>query len=258
MADPIDPKELKKFLKNHTPGEAAVKFGTYTKRIHREMKKLGIPARTKSESVKLALKNGFLEHPTAGKTRPNEFRRDMAIKILKLWEDMPEEERSRRAARNKELWAEKTDSEKADFLEKSHKAIRKAATEGSKMEKFLHGRFKDESVRVQFHKKGLQCGGELLEVDLYLPDHYVAIEVDGPTHFNPVWGEEKLEQVRRSDAKKNGLIINAGLVMIRVQLVSTTESLVIWESYFQQLLTIVRRIKENFPPQGERLVEIKF
>ena len=41
-----------------------------------------------------------------------------------------------------------------------------------------------------------------LEIDLYVTDLQTAIEVDGPSHFEPVWGEENLIKNQRSDKQK--------------------------------------------------------
>ena len=44
----------------------------------------------------------------------------------------------------------------------------------------------------------------------------VAIEVDGPSHFYPIWGYDNLQKHITADAKKSGLLLGAGLTVIRV------------------------------------------
>jgi very-short-patch-repair endonuclease len=44
----------------------------------------------------------------------------------------------------------------------------------------------------------------------------IAIEIDGPSHFLPVWGEEVLNKNKKYDQKKEGLIIGKGWKLIRI------------------------------------------
>ena len=45
----------------------------------------------------------------------------------------------------------------------------------------------------------------------------IALEVDGPSHFLPVWGDDVLAKNQKYDKKKTGLIIGKGLKLIRVK-----------------------------------------
>ena len=56
-----------------------------------------------------------------------------------------------------------------------------------------------------------------MQIDLYLPTIVTAIEVDGPSHFLPVWGEESLKKNIKYDNKKSGLIIGKGLNLVRIK-----------------------------------------
>ena len=56
-----------------------------------------------------------------------------------------------------------------------------------------------------------------MQIDLFLPTMNIAIEVDGPSHFESVWGEEVLQRNITYDAKKTGLIIGKGYKLIRVK-----------------------------------------
>ena len=57
---------------------------------------------------------------------------------------------------------------------------------------------------IEYHKKGIVPNSNL-EVDIYLPEMGAAIEIDGPSHFLPIWGEEALSKTIKSDNEKNGL-----------------------------------------------------
>ena len=45
----------------------------------------------------------------------------------------------------------------------------------------------------------------------------IAIEVDGPSHFAPVWGEQSLQRNIEYDKKKTGLILGKGYKLIRIK-----------------------------------------
>ena len=55
---------------------------------------------------------------------------------------------------------------------------------------------------------------ENLEIDLFIPALKTAIEIDGPAHFLPIWGQQSLERHIRADAQKAGLLINRGFVVL--------------------------------------------
>lgn len=50
----------------------------------------------------------------------------------------------------------------------------------------------------------LYCDNKTIgsELDIYIPSLKVAIEINGPTHYEPIYGEEVLARTLRSDTKK--------------------------------------------------------
>jgi hypothetical protein len=84
----------------------------------------------------------------------------------------------------------------------------------------------------------------------------VAIEVDGPSHFEPVWGEDVLKKNQKYDTKKNGLILGKELVLIRIKQTkdySDTRARILLE----KLLDELRTIKNKFPDRDKRYIEIE-
>jgi very-short-patch-repair endonuclease len=55
------------------------------------------------------------------------------------------------------------------------------------------------------------------EVDIFLPEVGFAIEIDGVSHHQPVWGEEVLQKTQLADSKKNGELLNNGISVVRVR-----------------------------------------
>ena len=111
-----------------------------------------------------------------------------------------------------------------------------------------------EGYRVEFHKEHMLVN-ERLEIDLFIPELSVAIEGDGPSHFEPVWGEEALEKTQSSDRQKSGLILSMGLVLIRIK---HTKGLS--EKYKRETLADLKneleKIKRRIPKKHERFIEI--
>ena len=95
-----------------------------------------------------------------------------------------------------------------------------------------------------------------LQIDLFIPNINVAIEVDGPSHFLPVWGEEALAKTITYDAKKQGLILGKGLVLIRIKQskdFSKSRATLIYD----KLLTIIKAINSRFPDPDNRTFNIE-
>jgi very-short-patch-repair endonuclease len=94
-----------------------------------------------------------------------------------------------------------------------------------------------------------------LEIDLFVKQLRTAIEIDGPSHFRPVWGEKNLLRNKKSDKQKTGLILSQGFVLIRVKQDKRTS-----QRYFREvldsILNILSGIKKQFPIEGKRYIEV--
>lgn len=191
-------------------------LSTYTNRVARDAKKFGIATRTKAESQKVALEQERTQHPTKGKTRSVEEKAKIGKTAANRWKNMSEDEREKMCKMSRDKWAAMTTEQKEAFQRASIEAIQKSAKEGSKLEKFLHKELIRAGYEVHFHKHRL-IRNEQLEIDILVPKMGICIEVDGPSHWSPIWGDEAYERVQRSDKQKTGLIIGAGFTLIRVE-----------------------------------------
>ena len=96
------------------------------------------------------------------------------------------------------------------------KAVRKTSKEGSKLEKFILNGLLQNGYKVDFHKEQLLSNTKL-QLDIFLPVLNIAIEIDGPSHFAPVWGDDALAKNQDYDQKKAGLLIGKGIKLIRIK-----------------------------------------
>lgn len=246
----------KKLYKEQKLSWAAIakELGTYSQRVRRDANKLGIESRDKSSAQKVAISKGRHEHPTKGKKRSDETKIKISESQGKVWDNLDEEEREYRSQIGIEAWNKKTASEKTEFFKKSSEAIQQASRDGSKVERYLFDCLTEAGYRVDKHKEHI-LQNERFHIDLYIRDCRVAIEVDGPMHFEPVYGEEKLQKRQAADLQKNGLILSAGMVLIRVKLVKRES-----QRYLRELkdsvMQVVQEVETKFPSKNKRYFEV--
>lgn len=197
-------------------GEIAKLFDTYANKIRRDAIKLKIELRDKSEAQKNALRTGIHKHPTKGTIRSEETKNKIGQSLVDSWENLDDQSKKERKIKAKLIWESKSEDEKSQMLKKANLAVRETSKVGSKLEKFLLTNLIKSGFQTEFHKEQTLSNTKL-QIDIYLPTIATAIEVDGPSHFLPVWGEETLKRNRSYDDKKTGLILGKGMFLIRIK-----------------------------------------
>ncbi len=236
--------------------EIAKEVGTYPNKIRRLLDKYQIKLRDKGEAQANALKQGRHKHPTKGKKRSEEVKIKISESMGRLWQRMPTSERDRRVAIAKQQWEDMSLEEREEFKRLAIEAVRIAAVDGSKLEKYLLIELNRRGYEVKFHAENVVVN-EDLQIDLFLPKLNTAIEIDGPAHFYPIWGEENLAKHLVSDNVKTGLILEAGYVMIRIKHLIKSTSKIHERKLLTNLLGVLKSIEGKFPPTGERFIEIE-
>lgn len=226
---------------NQSVPEIALAFDTYPNAIYRAMRKLGIPRRTRSEAQKIVLSSGKVEHPTEGKELAPETKRKIGEAVYQSNLKLSDTEREKRSQRKKEIWDAIPEETRKEYLTKSHKSIRRSAKEGSKFEKFIVASLLAAQYKVQVHHK-LSFADSELNVDLYLPMEGIAIEVDGPSHKWPIFGEEALENQIERDLTKNNLLIANGYSLIRIQNHKGYTSVSFFEDFIKKFLPFLKQV----------------
>lgn len=235
--------------------EIAERFNTYPNKIRRILIKNGVELKTKSDAQKNALKKGVAKIPTQGTKRSKDERIKISKGLKQRWENISKEDYAKHVKMAKERWSKMTDLEKSEMTAAAFQAIQKAGKEGSKLEKFLKYELTKCGFVIEAHKKNL-IPNENLEIDMYFPELGAIIEIDGPSHFLPIWGEEKLQKQIKADENKTGLILTKGFAIIRVKNLSDSLPLANQESLKDQLIDILNKIKTKFPRKSERFIEI--
>ena len=235
--------------------DIAKAYGTYANKIRRDALKFKINIRDKSQAQKNALTTGKASHPTEGKTRTENIKNKIGLSVMKSWEDLDESELQKRKDTARQNWETLSDDAKSQILKKANDAVRVASKTGSRLEKSLLDNLLKDGYKVDFHKEQMLANTKL-QIDLFLPTLNVAIEVDGLSHFEPVWGEETLKKNKGYDNKKTGLILGKGLVLIRVKQLrdfSTSRASLLYD----KLKNILSDIQTKFPDKDNRNLEIE-
>jgi len=234
--------------------EIAKLLKTYPNKIRRTLIKNGYELKDKSEAQKVALAEGRSSHPTEGKTRSMEEKIKISSGLVGYWGDMSDSEKKKRVAIAKKNWNNMSNEQKENMRSKGIAAIRVAAKEGSKLEKFMEGRLQTAGFRVKMHE--ILIPAENLEIDLYIPSLKTIIEVDGPSHFLPIWGEDKLQKQVNADLRKSGSLLSRGYAIIRVKSLGQ-ESLSKREELIECVLEKLKKIENKFPPRSKRFIEVE-
>lgn len=196
--------------------DIAKEYGTYANKIRRDAISFKIPVRDKSQAQKNALKVGNHKHPTKGKTRDQKTKDKIGLGVLSSWAELPAAELDKRKKSAKKQWEDMAEEQKESILKLANDAVRLSSKLGSKLENFLLSKLLGDGYKVDFHKEQTLSNTKL-QIDLFLPKIDVAIEVDGPSHFLPVWGDDTLKKNISYDQKKEGLILGKGWKLIRIK-----------------------------------------
>lgn len=224
--------------------EIAEEAKTYPNKIRRALVAYGIPVRDKSEAQVKALATGRTEHPTKGKNLLEKTKIKISDSMANSWEEMSKKEKKRRAEISKKNWEAMPLSKVEEMQKKAAEGVREAAESGSKLEKFLINGLRKNKLKVDFHKEIFTIS-EKQHIDMYVPELNTAIEVDGPTHFKAIWGDDKYEKQVKSDTKKTGLILNSGMKLIRVKNINGNSSNFYMRTILKKILETLRLIEEG-------------
>lgn len=235
--------------------DIAKTFQTYANRIRRDAVNFRIPIRNKSEAQSNALKSGKHKHPTKGQSRTEETKSKIGLGVLQSWENLDEKTINERKQKSLAAWNKLDENSKQNLIKKANTAVRATSKTGSKLEKFLLEQLVGDGYKVDFHKEQTLSNTKL-QIDLFLPKMNTAIEIDGPSHFLPVWGEDALNKNQKYDNKKQGLILGKGYVLVRIKQTkdfSKTRAGLI----YNQLEALLKDINNKFPEPDNRTFTIE-
>lgn len=244
--------------------QIADSLNTYSTKILRSLRFLGkllhndegYYKRNYSEAQKIALEKGRSRHPTEGKKLDSFHKQKIGESRSKAYHNLSNEEKKKISDMSKKNWEALGKAKQEEIRRLALESVRSASRTGSKTERHLLNGLISSGYAVEFHKTDLVFGTNL-EVDLFLPEVKTAIEIDGPGHFLPIWGEEKLIKQQMADNAKQGILINGGYAVLRIRQIDKSISLTKMNHLLKLIVEEVDSIKNKFPSEKNRLIEIE-
>jgi very-short-patch-repair endonuclease len=246
---------VKQYENFHSTYSIAKELGTYPKKIERILKKRGIERRNRSEAQRAAIQTGRTEHPTKGRKRTDEEKVKISEGVYKNWKNMPDSKKENISKNARERWDKIPADKKRDMMEKAGVALNKTCSEGSRAEKYIYERIQESGIDVVMHKQNLIEGN--FEMDLFLPGLKTIIEIDGPQHFMPLFGEKKLRETVKLDSIKSGSLISKGYCVIRVKYMLKRLSQKSARDLWTMIQKELDRIQGRFPAKKDRFIELE-
>ena len=177
-----------------------------------------IKKRSKSEAQKNYIKRTGT-HQRSGTKHTDETREQISDAMRAVY-DGPEgdEIREKISQQRQEEWAQMSAAERAEILEtlKSSSRAKAMSGEGSNFENYLAEKLEEHGYVVEVRTKNY-TPGQKFHVDIALPKEKIIIEVDGPTHWSPIYGDNELAKVQEKDKLKDNTLTAVGWNVLRVQ-----------------------------------------
>lgn len=194
--------------KQRSTSDIAKELGLFPMQVRRACKKMGFALRDKSAAQSLNLQHNG--HPLEGTTRSEAEKEKISMGIQSHWESLSAADRETKkeevSQRIKNSWAAKDDDDKKETIKKLNTNKNKASREGSKLERMIIAELEKHGIHAE-SRATHYVSEEKFEIDIAIYKEGLAIEVDGPTHWDPIYGEENLAKVKEKDGRKD-LMLN--------------------------------------------------
>jgi very-short-patch-repair endonuclease len=228
--------------KERSTNDIAREHGVFPNQIRRALIKHGFKVRDRSAAQKNNIeKNGA---PMQGRTRTEAEKVRISEGMQKWWDALSDDEKnavkSRLSDSAREKWETMTDEEKKEIVGKMHKANRKRMRAGSKNENLVADLLINAGYKIAQRTKDF-TPGRRFEIDLCIPTMKIAIEWDGATHFDPIYGEAHLQRVRAKDKTKDSILLSSGWTVIRCRDHSTASSLAFCTRAADKIIEVIEK-----------------
>jgi len=235
--------------------EISKMVGCYPEQVRRALKKHNIPVRSKSKASKNFYSQGG-ENSRKGYEFTEEEKERASIIAKEYWlSEQSANAKAKISESSSAMWDKKTDKEKQEVVARLHAACRIASQQGSKAQRKIAEILDTKYGYTVMNGVTTLAGIGDLEVDIALPEQGIVIEVDGITHFEQVYSDNRYERAQEADARKNDIMTGAGWSVIRVQLVcerySVGSCLIVCEKLHKMIT------EKNYEKRGVIYVEME-
>ena len=205
-----------------------------------------IKKRTKSEAQKNYIKRTGT-HQRSGTTHTDEAKEQISDSMKDVYDGPRGDEiREKISQQRQEEWANMSSADKAEILEtlKSSSRAKAMSGEGSNFENFLAEKLDEYGYIVEVRTKSY-TPGQRFHVDIALPNEKIIVEVDGPTHWSPIYGDDELRKVEEKDKLKDNTLTAVGWNVLRVQDSSGSTTRARFVRVLEQIENIKKYLDEN-------------
>jgi very-short-patch-repair endonuclease len=215
-------------------------LGKNPKTIRDAVIKAGCQPRSKSQAQKLHVaKHG----PPIQRPRTDEEKRRIsdghARRITSMSHDEIERWKSNLRQRATAQWAGLDKDAKELLMAPMREGAKAQVGRGSKGENKIGDLLREHGYNIERRSRAFS---RPFEIDILLIKERVAIEVDGPTHFDPIYGTDHLARTTARDGIKNAFLTQLGVHVIRVQDRTTSYSLSACVRATNEILEILKSI----------------
>lgn len=246
---------LDEYVKNERSfKDIADEHNTYPNKIRREVIDFLIQPRNKSEAQLAALKSGRHNHPTKGVARSDEVRHKISQTLSDKWDSFSDKQKMDKSEKGLQIWASLSEEKKKRISGNARVGLTNSRKNGSKLEIFINAELIKHGYIPRLH---VAVDDGLYKNDITLEKEKIIIDVCGPTHFIPIFGEENLVKKQAIDNLKAKIAMDNGYIFIRVISMTTTLSDLDKETLKHILLQKIKDFKENIPLIGERLIHLE-
>lgn len=200
-----------------------------------------IKKRDKSEAQKTFIERTG-KHQREGLVHTEDTKEKISDTMREVYDsEKGDEIREKISQKRHEEWAELSDLQKAEVLDNLKQSGRTKSQkgDGSKFENFLADSLKNEGFLVEQRTKAY-TPGQKFHVDIALYNEKIIIEVDGPTHWSPIYGDAELIKVQEKDKSKDSILNSNGWNVLRVQDASGSTTRARFMRVLEQIETIKR------------------
>lgn len=241
---------IKQYQTNHRSAkQIADELNTYPNKILRMLTRAGIDIKSQSEVLKEKYDTGQKIAPMKGKSHSTESKTKIGLKLCDRYENLSDDEKKKLSEKSKKRWTDRSDETIMKMKERGIEKIQESAKIGSKLERFLFKKLKELKLPVQMHQNITENMN--LEVDLLIGK--VAIEIQGPTHYEPIWGAEKLEKTVQADTEKVALLLKYGYSVIHYKHLTKRKS----NSYYDKVADLIVEAYKKVKSSNE-FVEVEY
>ena len=120
-------------------------------------------------------------------------------------------------------------------------AHKKSGRSRSKIELFLENKLTHDFPELEIVYNTKNIIG--LELDIYIPNLKIAIELNGILHYEPIYGHDKFEKIKERDKQKMIICYNSGIELIVINLGKKGLSKAQKNEIYDEIYTIISKNK---------------